>query len=280
MMFIEKAVIDINEIVILSYQFIRLYLLYKFNNKLDFPIINKQFVLDAIKTISFPNSQRGQKTNPKNIKNAMGKLDMKQFYINEFYVLVSTQPYYSKKTRILDITADEMVTCMYTNISTHFVKHLFKYINCLFKEPKSLEIKKVTNKEKRKELYNILNKEIRDLKSDLINNKIEKSNIKYHGWITENKSLLFPIKINNNVAYDVKCNPEIYIKYSFYINQKIEELGKKPYAVIPQRNNIVPKNITLNTGGIVDLIDDKEQNIFQYKKSELILHTKKHQAHA
>jgi len=210
----------------------------------------------------------------------MGKLDMKQFYNKEFYDLVSTRPCYSKKKCILAITADEMVTCIHTNISTHFVKHLFKYINCLFKEPKSLEIKKETNKEKRKEMYNILNKEIRDLKSDLINNKIEKSNIKYHGWITENKSLLFPIKINKNVAYDVKCNPEIYIIYSFYINQKIEELGKKPYAVIPQRNNIVPKNITLNTGGIVDLIDDKEQNIFHYQKSELVLHAKKHQAHA
>ena len=49
---IEKAVIDMNEIVILSYQFIRLYLLDKFTNKQELPTINKQFVLDVIKTIS------------------------------------------------------------------------------------------------------------------------------------------------------------------------------------------------------------------------------------
>ena len=60
--------------------------------------------------------------------------------------------------------------------------------------------------------------------------------------------------MNKSVAYDVKCNPEKYIKYSFYINQKIEELGKRPYQIIPQRNNIVPKSITLNSNGIVDLI--------------------------
>jgi hypothetical protein len=77
----------------------------------------------------------------------------------------------------------------------------------------------------------------------------------------------------------VKVNPEKYIKYSFYINQKIEELGKRPYQVIPQRNNIVPKSITLNSNGIVDLIDDKKQTIFQYNKSELVLHAKKHQTH-
>jgi hypothetical protein len=187
---IEKAVMDMNEIVILSYQFIRMYLLNKFNNKQDLPTINKQFVLDVIKTISSPNTKRGQKTKEENIKNATGKSDMKQFYNEEFSKLVSAKPSYSNKTHILAITANEMITCINTNISTHFVKHLFKYINCLFKEPKSLEIKKETDKEKRKKLYKELNQEIRDLKSDLINNKIENSKEEYHSWIRENKGFL------------------------------------------------------------------------------------------
>jgi hypothetical protein len=280
---IEKAVMDMNEIVILSYQFIRMYLLNKFNNNQDLPTINKQFILDVMKTISSPNTKRGQKTKEENIKNATGKSDMKQFYNQEFSKLVSLsetkKPSYSNKTHILAITANEMITCINTNISTHFVKHLFKYINCLFKEPKSLEIKKETDKEKRKELYKILNQEIRDLKSDLINNKIDNSKEEYHSWIRENKGFLFPNKVNKSVAYDVKVNPEKYVKYSFYINQKIEEFGKRPYQVIPQRNNIVPKCITLNSNGIVDLIDDKKQTIFQYNKSELVLHAKKHQNH-
>ena len=82
---------------------------------------------------------------------------MKQFYNEEFSKLVSLsetkKPSYSNKTHIVSITANEMITCIKTNISTHFVKNLFKYINCLFKQSKSLEIKKETNKEKRKELY-------------------------------------------------------------------------------------------------------------------------------
>ena len=91
---IENAVIDMNEIVILSYQFIRLYLLDKFNNNKELPIINKQFVLDVIKTISSPNSKRGQKTKQENIRNSTGKLDMKQFYNEEFSKLVSAKPSY------------------------------------------------------------------------------------------------------------------------------------------------------------------------------------------
>ena len=276
---IGATVTEINEIVIYAYQFLRLFLLDKFTNNKDFPIINKQFILDVLKTVSSPNSKRGQKTKQENIKNASGKTDMKQFYSQEFSNLVSNKPSYTNRTHILAITATEMTTCINTNISTHFVKHLFKYINCLFKDPQTIEIKKEKDKAKRKELYAQLNKEIRDLKNDLMTNKIEYSNEKYHTWINENKRFLYPVKINKSVAYDVKINPEKYIKYSFYINQKIEELGKKPYQVIPQRNNIVPKNITLNTPAIADLIDDKKQTIFQYNKSELVLHSKKHQKH-
>ena len=133
---IEKAVMDMNEIVILSYQFIRLYLLDKFNNNQELPTINKQFVLDVIKTISSPKSNSGQKTKEENIKNANDKADMKRFYNDVFSKLVDKKPCYSNKTYILAQTANEMITCINTNISTHFVKHLFKYINCLFKEPK------------------------------------------------------------------------------------------------------------------------------------------------
>ena len=86
-----------------------------------------------------------QKTKQENIKNASGKSDMKQFYNEEFSKLVSSKPSYSNKTHILAITANEMITCINTNISTHFVKHLFKYINCLFKEPKSKLIKQEQN---------------------------------------------------------------------------------------------------------------------------------------
>ena len=219
---IEQAVIDINEIVVLSYQFIRLYLLHKFTNKQELPTINKQFVLDVIKTISSPKSKSGQKIKEENIKNASCKMDMKQFYNQTFSKLVSdNKPSYTNKTFILEQTAKEMITCINTNISTHFIKHLFKYINCLFKEPKTTEIKKEKDKEKRKELYKELNQEICDLKSDLLNNKIECSKEEYHNWIKENKIFLYPPKITKSVAYDVKIHPEKYIKYSLYINQKI-----------------------------------------------------------
>jgi hypothetical protein len=276
---IEDAVKDINKFVIFGYQFIRLYLLDKFNKNEDFPKIDKQFILDVLKTIGTSETNRGKQKTETKIKNKDIKDELKLFYNNSFSKIVTEKLIYTNKTHILEQTAKEMTTCLETNISTHFIKHLFKYINCLFKNPRILLIKQEKNKEKRKELYKELNEDIRNLKTDLINNKIKLSKKEYHEWINENSKYLYPSKISKSVAYDVKIHPEKYIKYSFYINQKIEELSKKPYQIIPQRNNIVPKNIVLNTSGITDLICSKYEKLFNYSKSKLILNCKKFQKH-
>jgi hypothetical protein len=89
-----------------------------------------------------------------------------------------------------------MITCINNNISIHFIKYLGKYINELFKNPVSKQIKEnYKDKKVRKEMYKQLNLEIKQLKNDLFNDKIEESNIKYHQWIKTNRPLLFPNKI-------------------------------------------------------------------------------------
>ena len=277
---IEDTVKDINQLVIIGYQFLRLFLLEKFNNNQEFPIINKQFILDILKTIGINNTSRGKSINNDKIKNKSIKDELKIFYNNTFYKHVFIRPNITNKSHILEQSAKEMLTCINNNISLHFYKHLYKYINELFKNPVSTIIKEnFINKNMRKELYKELNINIRNLKNDLLNNKIEDSKPIYHQWIKNNRLLLFPEKINVSIVYDVKANPEKYFKHAFYINQKIEELGKRCYQVIPQRNNIIPKHITLNTSAIVDLIDDKKKNIFCFGKSEILLNCKKYQKH-
>ena len=276
---IESAVLDINKFVIIGYQFIRLYLLDKFNKNLEFPTIDKQFILDVLKTIGKSDTNRGKQKTETKIKNKDIKNDIKNFYDTIFSKIITDKLSYSNKTYILYQTASEMITCLETNISTHFIKHLFKYINCNFKDPKTIIIKQERDTEKRKEMYKDLNEEIRNLKSDLINNKIKDSKVEYHQWIKDNSKLLYPLKISKSVCYDVKIHPDKYIKYSFYINKKIEELGRRPYQIIPQRNNIVPKNIVLNTSGITDLISSKYDKLFNYSKSKLILNCKFYQKH-
>ena len=73
---IDDIVKDINKFVILGYQFIRLYLLDKFNNNKPFPTINKNFILDVLKTISTSETNRGKSNKDTNIKNKDCKDDL------------------------------------------------------------------------------------------------------------------------------------------------------------------------------------------------------------
>ena len=139
------------------------------------------------------------------IKNKEGKDDIKLFYNNVFYKLVNKKLSYTNKTFILDKMADEMLRCIETNISTHFLKHLYKLINIKFKKPKSIEIKKEKDKNKRKELYRELNVDIRNLKSDLIEKHILDSKEEYHKWIKDNINLLLPEIFTKSIPYDIKA---------------------------------------------------------------------------
>ena len=113
---IEQCVKDINEIIILGYQFIRLYLLDKFVNNKELPIINKQFILDVLKTVSSTETNKGKQKTETKIKNKSIKDDIKIFYKNTFYKLVNKTLSYSNKTFILEQMAKEMLTCIKTNI--------------------------------------------------------------------------------------------------------------------------------------------------------------------
>ncbi len=68
------------------------------------------------------------------------------------------------KSYILAQTATEMLTWIETNISTHFVKHLFRYINIVHKDTNVAEIKKEKRKSIRKQLYKELNQRVKNKK--------------------------------------------------------------------------------------------------------------------
>ena len=103
---LDKGVNDINKFVIYGYQFIRLYLLEIYNNNLEFPKIDKQFVLDILKVIGSTQTTRGKQKIQKNVDE---KDDIKRFYNATFKKLINEKLSYTNKTFILEQT--EMITC-------------------------------------------------------------------------------------------------------------------------------------------------------------------------
>ena len=111
-------------------------------------------------------------------------------------------------------------------------------------------------------MYKELNEEIRNLKSDF-HKKIFDSKEEYHNWINTNKKL-YPDKITKSIAYDVRKSRNLFNTFIFILFLKLKDLIKKTFEIIPQRNNIVPKNIKLNTSRIADYICNKYSKLFDY----------------
>jgi hypothetical protein len=265
-----ESVLRVNQFATLSYEFIKLYILTKFDNNEIIPKINKAFITKIYSLIG-QGSAKGRKCQKKND-------ELQIFYDNIFSKIYPEKLNSSHLSYVLPILSDEIIRCLETNIKTHFIKYIQKYVNVIIKAPLLKKIKTSNyTKDERKPLYQILNTEMRAIKSDLINQKCEQSNIKYHEWLNIEINKLFPFRVEKSIAYDVKVSPQKYIIPAIMINKAIEALGKTPYQVFCQRSNLIPKTITLNTSGLIEVINDKKKEIYKVGYSEMNNNARKYQ---
>lgn len=268
---INDLVIRTNKIVIQSYQFIKLYCIFCYDNHIQFPLIDKDFICDVFKVVTIRKCNTGGYTD----KTMPEKLKLLTHFYNNYYSSILTDNdvvYYDKLPYILAYEAIDMTTNINNNIQEHFIDHLNKYVNLIFQvKEKSAEITK-NNKDKvvRKELHKQLYDEFNKVKKDLISFEEPKSAEKYHLWIREQRNHLYPNKTefdNDNIYYDLKSNTQDYLVSMFYLSRQFEllndeiirnneicEIKKKQirlFQVLPLRTNIVGKNICIDTCGII-----------------------------
>ena len=119
-------------------------------------------------------------------------------------------------------------------------------------------------------MRNQIYKEFRQIKKDLIkiDDKYE-SNKKYHKWINlHRKNIIRKDKFTkNSIDYDICSNTQDYLKSLFYMNKELEKINDKNikdnkdeiklFQIIPQRTNIKPKYITLDTASLINLTISK-----------------------
>ncbi len=282
---INDIVINTNKIVIHSYNFLKLYLIHLYENNFNFPTIDKEFICDIFKVITKRKCNSGgyrednMPNQQKQLLNFYNQHYKETIYDNEVL-------YYDKMSYILAYEAIDMITNINNNIQEHFIKHLNKYVNLSFdlkgqrNNIDKITKDKVERKEQKKQLYDEFNK----IKNDLIscNNEFT-SNIKYHDWIIENKKYIIPNKNTfdkNNILYDIKSNTQDYLKSFMYIGIMIEKIYNmedknnhmiRLFNVLPLRTNIVPKNIVIDTCGLIqNLLGDEPtaQHLKNYKKDD------------
>ncbi len=254
---IQDAVFRVHDMVVLGYQFLRCFILEKYEDHMK---IDRQFMYNILKSVT----NNGLITYK---ENDIYK-PIFDYYNQTFRNYINIDFNNKNLSFIVQYASIEMNTCFENNIMLHFKDYLNKYLNLLFLAPHKDEISKIKNKNERNEKFRNIKNDLTNMKLDLYTNS---TYVKYEGthkeWLENNRHLLVPILKENNINYHLKTKSYDFIKYSIYINKEIENMEFRPYQIVPQRNNNVPKNIMLDHAGLMDLLGNKV--ITMFNKNEL-----------
>ncbi len=249
---INNLVFEMNDLMIHSYQFIRLYVLNCYSNKIALPEMDNTFILYCIKSLGTRSNQGVKSKNTE----LLDKLE--KFYLEEYQPTINHEKTNLKNTTfLLPYLATQIHTSLSNNAQEHFIQHFLRFINkttIAITDDKSILFK---------------------LKHQLMTLNNETDEI-FNEWKITHLSNILPTNITKSVYYDVKVRPFEYLKGMLYMNEVLEKQESKLFQPLPLRNNIVPKHIILDTASLVSLFcpANKTDGI---KKGELHKNLKENQ---
>jgi hypothetical protein len=249
-----NAMMRTHKIVIHTYQFLRLWILNKYHNNLDIPIINDDIIKMAFKTLIIESAGPKPKGNNLNLFN-----EFKLFYDSIYKNLNYSNKIDGKNlSQILGYMSIDMITNIENNIKLNFIKYVKRFVNSSFRIQNNLLLESCEKGTKTK-LRKELNKDLFDIKEDLINNTLN-SNNKYHDWINKHKVNIFPKEFKHSYEFDIQNNPQKYIKHMIYMCLELEKQKTKSFQFFPLRTDIIPKYIPIDTKSIIELFVDENKN--------------------
>ena len=256
------AVDRMNQLVIHTYQFLRLWILYKYENKKDIPPITKSTIM-----MSFIVLLKGKTTKKPSPENLSIYNEFLQFY-NDHYKQLGYDDKIDRKylTQIRDFSAVDILTNIENNIKLNFLSYVRRFINKSFKQ---IFDDIITNTElgKKTAIKKELQNDLLLIKNDIFENTL-KSKTQYHKWIELHRPHILPEEYKDTYEFDISQNPQKYIKYMIYMCQHLEKLELKSFQFFPLRTSIIPKHIQLDTTTLIDLFLENK-NEYRKKVSEV-----------
>ena len=254
---INNLVFEMNDLVIHTYQFIRLYVLNCYTNNQPLPELDEIFISYCIKSLG-TRDNRGKKCKDTELLETLEK-----FYQEEYQPLLNhTKTNLKNTTFLLPYLATQIHTSLHNNFQEHFIQHFLRFIN--------ITTSKIT------EDKSILFK----LKHQLINLNNETDEM-FNEWKITHLSNILPSEIKKSIHYDVKVRPFEYLKGMLYMNSILEKMESKLFQPLPLRNNIIPKHIIIDTASLINLfcpaIGGKDKDGNKVKKGELLSNVKENQ---
>ena len=250
---INNLVFEMNDLVIHTYQFIRLYVLNCYTNNKSLPEINEIFILYCIKSLG-TRDNRGKKCNDTELLETLEK-----FYQEEYQPLLNhTKTNLKNTTFLLPYLATQIHTSLHNNFQEHFIQHFLRFIN------------KTTNEitEDKATLF--------QFKKQLL--ELNETDEMFSNWKLTHLHNILPTEIKKSIHYDVKVKPFDYLKGMLYMNSVLEKQESKLFQPLPLRNNIIPKHIIIDTASLINLFcPEKDKDGNKVKKGELLSNVKENQ---
>ena len=251
---INNLVFEMNDLVIHTYQFIRLYVLHQYTQNLPLPDLNETFILYCIKSLG-TRDNRGKKGKDTELLETL-----EIFYKTEYQPLLNHEKTVLKNTTyLLPYLATQIHTSLHNNLQEHFIQHFLRFIN---KTTNEITEDKATLFQFKKHLFDLS-------ETDSILNEWKETHLPH----------ILPENIKKSIHYDVKVRPFEYLKGMLYMNSVLEKMESKLFQPLPLRNNIIPKHIIIDTASLINLFcpeKDKEGN--KIKKGELLNNVKVNQS--
>ena len=250
---INHLVFEMNDLVIHTYQFIRLYVLHQYNKNLPLPDLDETFIIYCIKTLG-TRDNRGKKGKDTEL---LERLDV--FYKTEYQPLINHVKTNLKNTTfLLPYLATQIHTSLSNNTQERFIQHFLRFIN-----------KTTTEITEDKAILFQFKKQLMELKE---------TDTTFNEWKQLHLPNILPKDIKKSIHYDVKVRPFDYLKGMLYMNSVLEKQENKLFQPLPLRNNIIPKHIILDTASIINLFcPEKDKNGNKVKKGELLSNVKDNQ---
>jgi hypothetical protein len=251
---INNLVFEMNDLMIHSYQFIRLYVLDCYTKQQPLPVIDETFILYCIKSLGVRDN-RGKKGANTDLLEKLEK-----FYTTEYQPLLNHEKTNLKNTTfMLPYLATQIHTSLSNNAQEHFIQHFLRFIN-----------KTTTEITEDKATLFQFKKQVLELD--------EETNEIFSEWKQQHLPNIFPKDIKKSIHYDVKVRPFSYLKGMLYMNTVLENQESKLFQPLPLRNNIIPKHIILDTACLVSLFSpEKDKDGNKTKKGELLKNIKDNQ---
>ena len=240
---INDAISRTNIITTNSYFLLRLWVLQKYHNNQEIPIITEDTIKMSMKSLVKASA------GPKPKGNNLALLQEFQNIGNSIFTLQDGK----NLSAILDYYATTMITAIENNIKMHFIDYIKRFVNSYFKNIYQNELQ---NKEFKKQFY----KELQQVKNDIINDaEILTCDEKYHNWLNENRYKIVPENYDTSYFYDIKVNPQKYLKHMIFMNLQLEEMNTKMFQFFPLQTHLIPRHIQIDTKSLVELLIDTDK---------------------